>query len=237
MLCGQKYMCRTVAACGALSKPSTRPHRAASCLYLVGWLAPTPFPFLCKPCIQKMPQLLSFTFTVIMHCIEHDLQKSFISIPWSQNLAWLRHVAETLIARQTHVYILDKKNGNITSLFNSLFCLSICSIFWESSSLLVLSSINFFSLLPNAFSTSLFLSSKVWISWINDCSPSPVCLRYCRFSAWERSSCSRKKNYTRATYLFIYVNFIHKVHSNLPVWIWTLWLCEEKLTKLYSIEL
>ena len=205
MLCGQKYMCRTVAACGALSKPSTRPHRAASCLYLVGWLAPIPFPFL--------------------------------SIPWSQNLAWLRHVAETLIARQTHVYILDKKNGNITSLFNSLFCLSICSIFWESSSLLLLSSINFFSLLPNAFSTSLFLSSKAWISWINDCSPPPVCLRYCWFSDWERSSCSRKKNYTRATYLFIYVNFIHKVHSNLPVWIWTLWLCEEKLTKLYSIEL
>ena len=39
-------MGRMVAACGALSKPSTWPRWAASCLYLVGWLAPpSPFPF------------------------------------------------------------------------------------------------------------------------------------------------------------------------------------------------
>ena len=35
-------MCRMVAACGALSKPSTRPRRAVSWLYLVGWLDPIP---------------------------------------------------------------------------------------------------------------------------------------------------------------------------------------------------
>ena len=34
-------MCRMVVACGALSKPSTWPCWAVSCLYLVGWLAPT----------------------------------------------------------------------------------------------------------------------------------------------------------------------------------------------------